>query len=573
MDPGFWKSASPDLQSFPERQLKTPLPGADLGIAFSGGGTRSATATVGQLRGLMHHDWLKQVKYVTAVSGGSWAAAPFVDYPGDLTALLGTYSPDLKTIDTAAFREHANGSLGHQIARSGLASSGVEEIPQFLPDEIRGREIARYRDIAIRARDAIRRVRGRDLPDSTRQNKTFSHMLGQIFLDPLVKDANRRPYGWTLDSAIDVTRVAGLPQMALQQVPEGRPFLIAGGTMIWNRQGFTYPRLIPVEYTPLYTGVRQQFGNLGGTYVMPWAYDRTNVTVAGNRLLVDKANVRTFTLADMIGSSGAAPQLTLILGQGVPDVARGALQRAAGAFPSFNPIAIRDGQVVRPGGEIAHGDGGFTDNLGLMPLLARQVRNIIAFVNSNSTYTGNTQLQSYFFSLGVQTGSGDKSMNAVFPAGKLPQAARRVRHHHGTGRSRHRVSDDQRARQRALQHRGVRRVEDLLGLQLSGGELEKEPAERHHSWLARQREGEEGSPPLSVLRDVCRKQTEGDQAERAAGQPAGRTVVLERGRGRGRRHSARVLRGLGAASAQREVGRHRHRGVAAKPAAGGEICN
>lgn len=415
VDPGFWNAASPDLQSFPERQLKTPLPGADLGIAFSGGGTRSATATVGQLRGLLHHDWLKQVKYVTAVSGGSWAAAPYVYYPGDLTALLGTYSPDLKTADTVAFREHANGSLAGQIAKSGLASSGVEEVPQFLPDAIRGREIARYRDIAIQARDAVRRVRGRGLPDPTRQNKTYAHMLGQIFLDPLVKDSNRKPYGWTLDSAIDVTRVSGLPQMELQQVPEGRPFLIAGGTIIWNRPGFSYPRLIPVEYTPLYTGVRQQFGNLGGTYVMPWAYDRANVVVSGDRLLVDKATVRTFTLADMIGSSGAAPQLFLILGQGVPAQARAALDRAAGAFPSFNPIAIRDGHAVTPGGEIAHGDGGFTDNLGIMPLLARQVRNIIAFVNSNSEYTKNAQLQSYFFSLGVQSGSGDKSMNAVFP--------------------------------------------------------------------------------------------------------------------------------------------------------------
>jgi hypothetical protein len=82
--------------------------------------------------------------------------------------------------------------------------------------------IARYRDIAIRARDAIRRIRGHSLPDPTRQNKTFGHMLGQIFLDPLVKDSNRKPYGWTLDSAIDVTRVSGLPQMELQQVPEGR---------------------------------------------------------------------------------------------------------------------------------------------------------------------------------------------------------------------------------------------------------------------------------------------------------------------------------------------------------------
>ena len=89
-----------------------------------------------------------------------------------------------------------------------------------------------------------------------------------------------------------------------------------GGTIIWMHPGFEYPRLIPVEYTPLYTGVRQQFGNLGGTYVMPWAYDREHVVASGDRLLVDKADVRMFTLADVIGSSGAAPQLQLMLGTG-----------------------------------------------------------------------------------------------------------------------------------------------------------------------------------------------------------------------------------------------------------------
>src|SRR6266576_3133183 len=74
VDTAFWQSASPDLNSFPERQLTTPLPGSDLGIAFSGGGTRSASATIGQLRGLRQNGWLGRVRYVTAVSGGSWAA-------------------------------------------------------------------------------------------------------------------------------------------------------------------------------------------------------------------------------------------------------------------------------------------------------------------------------------------------------------------------------------------------------------------------------------------------------------------------------------------------------------------
>ena len=50
------------------------------------------------------------------------------------------------------------------------------------------------------------------------------------------------------------------------------------------------------------------------------------------------------------------------LGQGVSqERARGPPEQAAGAFPSFNPLAIRDGEPVTLG-DIPHGDGGFTDN-------------------------------------------------------------------------------------------------------------------------------------------------------------------------------------------------------------------
>ena len=71
--------------------------------------------------------------------------------------------------------------------------------------------------------------------------------------------------------------------------------------------------------------------------------------------------------------------------------------------------------------ELGHGDGGFTDNLGLMPLLARQVRNIIVFVNSSSEYRDNEQLQSYFMPLPIRDGNGDKTMNPVFEQDKYLQ--------------------------------------------------------------------------------------------------------------------------------------------------------
>ena len=123
-----------------------------------------------------------------------------------------------------------------------------------------------------------------------------------------------------------------------------RPFLIVGGTLV-KPNGIDYPRLIPVEYTPLYTGVRQQFGQIGGTYLSPWAYDRLVVAPSSSThmLVGPKPTERPFTLADVIASSGAAPQLTLMLGDKVPERFRPALRQASLAFPAFNNL-VRAGR-------------------------------------------------------------------------------------------------------------------------------------------------------------------------------------------------------------------------------------
>jgi hypothetical protein len=133
------------------------------------------------------------------------------------------------------------------------------------------------------------------------------------------------------------------------------------------------------------------------------------------------AQERPFTLADVIASSGAAPRLTLLLGDKVPARFKSALQQAAGAFPAFSNLAVRDAVPNPATAELAHGDGGFVDNLAVMPLLVRQVHNVIIFVNSSSQYTKNADLQSYFMPLRLRDGSGDRSMNAVFDPGKYQE--------------------------------------------------------------------------------------------------------------------------------------------------------
>ena len=49
----------------------------NIGIAFSGGGNRSASLTIGYLRALHDLDLIKNVKYISSVSGGSWATIPY----------------------------------------------------------------------------------------------------------------------------------------------------------------------------------------------------------------------------------------------------------------------------------------------------------------------------------------------------------------------------------------------------------------------------------------------------------------------------------------------------------------
>ena len=202
----------------------------------------------------------------------------------------------------------------------------------------------------------------------------------------MVENWNRRQYAWDDASAVDMGGGKPLGGFITMNAAE-RPFLIVGGTLV-KPNGTDYPRLIPVEYTPLYTGVRQQFGQIGGTYLSPWAYDRLMVAERSktHMLVGPGPSERPFTLADVIASSGAAPQLTLMLGDKVPERFRPALATGVAGVSGVHQPVRAGGHAEPASAELAHGDGGFTDNLGIMPLLARQVRNIIVFVNSSSEY-------------------------------------------------------------------------------------------------------------------------------------------------------------------------------------------
>ena len=425
----YWVVPERDYESadgrpfFPETdRLERERPDS-LAVAFSGGGTRSAAATLGQLRGLYLNNWLPYVQYISAVSGGSWSAVPFTYSKDDQDELLGEQL-EPRQLEWSKTAGTPDGALAREIASSTMISAGLHEALGLSAPALARRDIVNAVRQMLSTVGAARR-------EPERLDKTFARLIGSKFIDPLIepepenRKASQRLFSWDYATASEMHALnqERLPGDILTVGPN-RPFLIVGGTMVSARRDYAYPLLIPVEYTPMYVGVRQQFGGrLGGTLVWPWAYDTERVGAYGDgRIQVQFDPKRALTLADVAASSGAAPQLMLLLGSGVPDAAKAAIQKGAGLFPAFRHFTVNGGGPAPLSGPLPHGDGGFSDNLGLMPLLARQVTNILVFVNTMTPhFHNNDDLKSFFFAVGPPGATGSKTLNKAFPLDKYEE--------------------------------------------------------------------------------------------------------------------------------------------------------
>ena len=414
-----WTKSGPP--AFPETERLAALRPTDLGVAFSGGGTRSATATLGELTGLAHNGWLPSVRYVTAISGGAWAAVPFTYSKDSLDRLLGTFLRP-SDLEHDVVVSTPNGSLATAITNSSLASGSLQEAAAGVRTAVLDTALndKALNDLTTQLLSVTQLARRE--PDRT--NKTYARLVGGVFLDPLIEPggpkASDRLFSWDDATVAEmIERNPGRLPANIVVTARDRPFLIVGGTLVSERRDYAYPLLAQVEYTPMYTGIRTSFGTrYGGTYVWSWAYDTTRVgTASDGTVPVALDPKRRFTLADVAASTSAAPQLLLLLGEGVPASLKPRMQQAAEYFPAFTHFSVHGDAppILTP--EIPHGDGGFVDNLGLMPLLARQVRNILVFVNTNTQYfEQNDDLKSYFLAIGPPDGGGDKTHNRVFDA-------------------------------------------------------------------------------------------------------------------------------------------------------------
>jgi len=407
--------------AFPEDDYITPER-RQVGLAFSGGGTRSATATLGQLRGLRENGWLDHVGYISAISGGSWASVPFTFTKRPLDDFLGTYEAPGSLVKHAV-EDTDNGQLARAIAHSGLLASGLPEGAAAGAQLYASKHSSALLSEALGLANRFRR-------EADRVDKTYARLLAPIFVDgrkdqqliePGTNNATRL-FSWNTTTADAMSEGGQLSDFVVSG--PGRPFLIATGTMISARDDYEYPLLMPVEYTPLYVGVRTEFGGrFGGSYIWPWAYDPAGVGAATpdarkpgeGTVQIQYDDAHRFTLADVVASSGAAPELAVVLGAMLPEKYQSYARQAADVFPAFRHVGVQGPGNAQESDRLPHADGGAEDNLGVLPLLARQVRNIIVFINTSTHFVeNNDDLQSLFVSVGPPGLSGDKRHNVVF---------------------------------------------------------------------------------------------------------------------------------------------------------------
>ncbi|MBI9090390.1 MAG: hypothetical protein JEZ12_14335 [Desulfobacterium sp.] len=107
----------------------------NIGVCFSGGGSRAMTCAWGQLLGLKELNLINRARYISSVSGGTWASSVYSYLPEGVTDkdLLGTYYPparlSLETqadhLDITQLTPHSLGQAPAGISIDTLVAQGV----------------------------------------------------------------------------------------------------------------------------------------------------------------------------------------------------------------------------------------------------------------------------------------------------------------------------------------------------------------------------------------------------------------------------------------------------------------
>ena len=328
---------------FPEFQLgsksdKYRPEKCPVGICISGGGVRSYSAAIGQLRGLTSiPGFFDIIGAISSVSGGTWFNA------------LYNYAPQNLVDDTTL--------LGRMVAPEKLTVNDVSKLDQYFIGAPMPKADNKALLFLIGVLEGL--IQAGIMP----QNRLWSRIINELYVSQFKLDDLTRSFSLDGGGVLNAFPVRA-----------NRPYFIANATQVYPMSANNIGRHF--EYTPLYTGTSKLFKSIGpagqdfgGGYIDSSAFDSKTPLRAGNPARVATPDP-LFLLSDAMGSSSAAPERFL-----------DKLKVKNIGFPVFNywPPAQ---PKTQPSYDYSFADGGNLEDTGIVPLLRRKYPDIIAFVNA-----------------------------------------------------------------------------------------------------------------------------------------------------------------------------------------------
>ncbi len=348
-----------------------------LGVCISGGGSRSLSAAMGQLRGLHALGLMDKVSFLSCVSGGCWASTLYTYLPAsvsDETFLGGVAAPNDLRWDGSETEPAKDLKFMHLNA--------LGSVPQRLGWEALLEKALGYHHAGIP------------------EDRMWASAIGDLVLAPFgLGDSPSRYFSWTkewLDSVI----LANNPQLTAEDfvlAREGRPYLVTNATMFYPPDATEGPfkpdpRANPylIESTPLGVGIAATFPaagspqpgkagsrDIGGGWVDSFAFGGAAPSAApvhGKVALVSPAE--RYKLSDAAGNSSSAFVGTLI------DKFGSQYDWLEKLVPVFNYWPVVDAGVEHNSAyPYFFGDGGNFEDTGIAGLVRRRLPKIVSFIN------------------------------------------------------------------------------------------------------------------------------------------------------------------------------------------------
>jgi len=331
----------------------------DIALCFSGGGPRSFAASLGYIRALKEMKLMKDIKYVSCVSGSTWAWIPYIylnkEYDEDVFLGMDKFGGIDRKLTMKDIEYTDEKYLGNSIISLAYNSS-----------------IIRY------MYDGLRSLGHHE------KSRLWPYILGKILL---------KPYGimttdlFTCNENIaDIFNNQPLNINQKFRIPynNDRPFIITNSGIVKTDKRGT---LVNTDFnlmvmTPLYSGILNKIEGkneekYGGEYINTYGFHALNIKKGEELYNVEIPthhelnNVERFNLFDMIGSSSTAYGIvTEYLGINFVNPSYRLINKELEKVEYFDCV-----------------DGGVLDNTGILPMLQKGMKNIVLFVNSSDRIT------------------------------------------------------------------------------------------------------------------------------------------------------------------------------------------